>query len=74
MKDFTERVAPLEKVISDAQDKLVQDDLAKKAAESAIQEAEAIVAANNLKVTDNEAYLALTAEQQQAMDEALAAA
>ena len=53
---------------------MVQHDLDKQAAELKIQEAEAIVAKNNLKKTDNAAYLALSDADRTAMDEALAAA
>lgn len=50
---------------------------AERAVEAAIQDVAAAgsaVTANNLKVADNASYLALSAEDQTAMDEALAAA
>ena len=63
MVEFIERLTPIEAIIKDAKAQQELDSATMAPLKAKVAEVEQLILENNLKVSDNAAYLALSAEK-----------
>jgi len=72
--DFIVRLTPIEEIIAQGEEEKTAAEAAVEEAEASAQQAQQDIEDNNLKESDNAAYLQLSTEDREAMDLALATA
>jgi len=72
--DFIVRLTPIEGIIAQGEEEKTAAEAAVEEAEASAQQAQQDIEDNNLKESDNAAYLQLSTEDREAMDLALATA